>query len=157
MADAPNVSAQLAPAYRLLDAARNGAGEVSRAVALQGLNLVNERTFERGIKADGTPAGNYSPSYRELRAKRNWQRSARIIFTATTQLRNAHTVGEVDGGHGVGFTGGARDGKEETNGDIARKLEQTYGLIWSAHTEEEQQALGDYADDLITEQLSNVN
>lgn len=115
-----------------------------RPVAIDVINLMTERIHEKGLAADGSPIGTYSPGYLALR-KNKYKRGAdtKIIVSLTRQLENDWAVVATPNGWGVGFN-------NAFNAQKMKWVEEVKGKKIAALTAEEK----DYAINKLKKLLS---
>lgn len=73
-----------------------------RPVALDVLNLMNERIHEQGKAADDSLIGTYSIGYLKFRSENGRGKDSKVIASFTRQLSSALNVTATDKGYGIG-------------------------------------------------------
>ena len=110
-----------------------------------------ERIFTKGIKTDGTEAGNYTPYTISLKKESNHFTSTKVNFRNTDQLANSYIFEPKKDEVLIGFESISRnDGT--TNDAIVKKLEKQYGEIFTINSDEQKlvdELLVDFTDKLF--------
>lgn len=110
-----------------------------------------ERIHEKGLKADGTPIGQYDPKYIKKRVKKGFSSSNKVVLAYERQMQNDFTIGvsepiKTEDGYGLGF-------QNPHNADKAEWMRLRYGNIYGL-TEGEQQIVPVVAEGFIAKLFS---
>jgi len=116
--------------------------------ANESLGAITYRIFNEGLKADGSPIGQYKNKYYQKRRSSKGRQTKYVDLQFTGDLFNSINVGELNGKPAVGIT--TKYGK-----DVAGYNEERYGEIFQASDSERDNALR-IAQDFAIKELRNL-
>ena len=102
----------------------------SIAVPMQG--ITRERIHEKGLKADGSPIGQYTKSYLKLRQSDKYKRSSdpKVILSLTRDMEREYRVIPLsDTEYGLGW-------ENPLEAQKAEWAEERFGQVWALTQEE---------------------
>jgi len=103
-----------------------------RSIATSLLPEIRFRIHNKGLKADNSAIGTYTPEYLKRRIKNGKTASPKIILSYTRQMQNDFKVIPLQGSYGLGFSN-----PDDTN--KAEWAQERFGKIYSLTPDETKQ------------------